>query len=304
MNRRAYRDARDVELLQTFNAKASAEAKGCGYLHPGDIPHHLFNGNKTYNPSDLPSIWEDENGVAAWVLVGPRRRGFDAQVRPSLRGTAFARDLYAYAEGRTIELMREHEIEGDDIEFEAWRCDQATGELLERMGWKRVAGAPWAVNRIRLEDAPAPSIPAGYTMRAVAGASEAASVAAVHASAFPGANWTSELYRYVMDSPGYAPEREFVTQAPDGTLAAFTGTWHDPINKTGLFEPVGTHAARRRRGLARALICFAMGKMVEAGMEHAIVVNQHSNEAARSLYRSCGFEPGWLIDDYTKPISR
>ncbi len=303
VRRRAYQDASDLQLLQSFNSAAIAKTKGCGYLHPGDIPHHLFNGNKYYEPADLLSIWEDEHGVSGWLLVGPRHRGFDAQIRPQLRGTAFAREVYEYAEERTVALMREHGIAGDEIEFEAWQCDGATGELLKQLGWERVVDAPWAVNRICLRDAPASSVPSGYRIRTVRGTEEAAAVAAAHASAFPGVKWTEPLYRYVMESPGYAPEREFVVEASDGTLAAFTVTWHDPINKTGLFEPVGTHVDHRRRGLARALLCFGMGKMVDVGMEYAIVVNHHANEASRSLYRSCGFAPWQLIDDYTKPIS-
>ncbi len=302
MKRRAYWDARDLELLQAFNAGAIADTKGCGYLHPGDIAHHIFNGNKYYNPPDLLSIWEDEHGVAAWVLAQPRHRSFDAQIRPNLRGSEFARDIYEYAERRTIELMREHKIEGDEIEFEAWQCDRATGKLLEELGWEPVADALWTVNRIGLKDAPVSPIPSGYAIRAVRGTEESAAVAEAHLSAFPSANWTPELYRYVMESPGYAPERELVVEASDGTLAAFTMIWHDPINRTGLFEPVGTHAEHRRRGLAKALLAFAMGRMAEAGMEHAIVVNSPSNEAAQSLYRSCGFKPWRLIDDYTKPI--
>jgi ribosomal protein S18 acetylase RimI-like enzyme len=302
MKRRAYQGTGDVALLQQFNSLALAETEGCGYLHPGDIPHHLFNGNKYYIPSDLLSIWEDEHGVAAWLLVGPRHRGFDAQVRPNLRGTAFAREVIEVAERRTIELMREHGVEGEEIEYEAYQCDEATQGLLEQMGWKRIVDTPWTVNRICLKDAPMATLPSGYRIRRVGGSEEAAAVANAHASAFPGANWTPELYRHVMESPGYAPEREFVVESSDGALAAFTVTWHDPLNKTGLFEPVGTHSEHRRRGLARALLCSAMQEMIRAGMEYAIVTNQHSNEAARSLYRSCGFTPWRLIDDYVKPI--
>lgn len=32
--------------------------------------------------SDLMTIWEDEHGVAAWVLADPNHKSFDAQVRP------------------------------------------------------------------------------------------------------------------------------------------------------------------------------------------------------------------------------
>jgi len=37
-------------------------------------------------------------------------------------------------------------------------------------------------------------------------------------------------------------------------------------------------------------------------MEYATVANTVTNEASRELYRSCGFKPWYLIDDYYKPI--
>ena len=54
-----------------------------------------------------------------------------------------------------------------------------------------------------------------------------------------------------MESPGYEPERELVIQAPDGTFVAFTVIRYDPLNSTGLFEPVGTHKDYRRRGFGQ-----------------------------------------------------
>ncbi|MEZ4619615.1 MAG: hypothetical protein R2867_29485 [Caldilineaceae bacterium] len=96
------------------------------------------------------------------------------------------------------------------------------------------------VNRAPLVDLPEPVLPAGYTIRATTGVDEVAALVAVHVGAF-GSTWTPELYRKVMESPGYAAEREFVVVAPDGAFAALTVTWHDEVNRTGLFEPVGTH---------------------------------------------------------------
>ncbi|MBN1859744.1 hypothetical protein JW848_11170 [Candidatus Bipolaricaulota bacterium] len=93
MHHRPYQGAADVELLQGFNAAAIAETDHCGYLHPGDIPHHIFSGNKHYDPRGLLRIWEDAHGVAAWILVGPRHKGYGAQVRPDLRGSDFEREV-------------------------------------------------------------------------------------------------------------------------------------------------------------------------------------------------------------------
>ena len=86
MRRRSYEGEADVARLQRFNAESIAATGGCGFLHPGDIAHHLFNGNKHFDPADLTTIWEDESGVAAWVLAQPTYRAYDIQVRHDLRG--------------------------------------------------------------------------------------------------------------------------------------------------------------------------------------------------------------------------
>jgi len=301
MERRTSRRDSDVALLQAFNAAATAETGGCGFVHPGDIPHRLFNGNKLFDPAEVLTVWEAGDRIAAWVLVGPSHRGFDAQVRPDLHGTDLERKVLVYAEHRTTELMRHHGIDGQRIETEAYRCDTTRTELLVELGWCLAPEPPWVVNRIRLDGLEEPDVPDGYTVRAARGVEEAAALAAVHAASF-GSTWTPETYRKVMQSPGY--EREFVVEAADGALAAFTVTWHDHVNRTGLFEPVGTHPEHRRRGLGKAMLLFGMREMRASGMQHATVVNEGRNVASAALYRSAGFAQWHLLDVYTKPLPR
>jgi GNAT superfamily N-acetyltransferase len=302
MRRRPYESDDDVALLQAFNAAAAAETGGCGYVHPGDIPHRLFNGNKYFAQSEVMTIWEDGAGVAAWVLVGPRHRSYDAQVRPDLRGAAFEREVLAFADARTAELMRLHGIAADAMAGDAFRCDEVRIALLSESGWVPDGEPPYVINRARIADLAAPTVPAGYAIRQATGVGEAAALAAVHAAAFPGAGWTTELYRGVMESPGYDPGRELVVEAPDGTLAAFAVTWHDDLNRTGLLEAVGTHPDHQRRGLGKAVVTHAARHMATTGMEFAIVANFMSNAASAALYRSVGFAPWHVLDGYTKPL--
>lgn len=301
MNVRRYRDEEDVVLLQAFNAAAIAETDGCGFIHPGDIPHRLFNGNKLFDPSDVLTIWEDSNGIAAWAMAAPRHHGFEAQVRPDLRDPPFEREVLEHAEAATRRLMSVHEISGERLEGEVYRCDTARGALLTELGWVPDGDPPWVLNRVALSSLAEPSVPDGYTIRAVRGIEEAGPLGEVHAASFDSA-WTPEMYAKVMRSPGYAPEREFVAEADDGTLAAFTVTWHDHLNHMGLFEPVGTHRDHRRRGVGKALILFAMRAMAADRMESATVVNEGTNDASRALYASVGFAPWHLLDGFSKPI--
>jgi ribosomal protein S18 acetylase RimI-like enzyme len=175
-------------------------------------------------------------------------------------------------------------------------------ELLTQSGWVPDGEPPYVINRARIAGMAEPVIPAGYSIRPVAGVEEAAAVAALHAAAFPGAGWTAEMYRQVMESPGYDPGRELVAETDAGVLAAFAVTWYDHLNRTGLLEAVGTHPDHRQRGLGRAVVTFAAHHMAAAGMEFAIVANFVSNAASGALYRSAGFEPWHVLDGYTKAI--
>ncbi len=301
MNVRRYRDGADVALLQAFNAAAIAETDGCGFIHPGDIPHRLFNGNKLFDPAEVLTIWEDPNGIAAWAMASPRHPGFDAYVRPDLRTPDFERQVLVYAENETRVLMRRHGIERDLFDGEAYRCDTIRATLLAELGWIPDTDPPWALNRAPLSKSAEPDVPDGYTIRAVRGIEEAGALGEVHGASF-GSTWTPEMYAKVMRSPGYAPEREFVAEAADGSLAAFTVTWHDHLNGTGLFEPVGTHRDHRRLGLGKALLLFAMRAMAADGMEYATVVNEGTNDVSRALYASVAFTPWHLLDGFTKPV--
>jgi GNAT superfamily N-acetyltransferase len=302
MIRRTYTGESDLMLLQNFNAAAIAVTDHCGYLHPGDIPHHIYNGNKYYDPAEMTTLWEDGRGVAAWLLVNLRHKSYDAQVRPDLRGGDFEREVLEYADDRTVELMRRHDIAGDCIYGDAFRGDTARVELLSALGWEPDNELPYVLNRTKIDSIDVPALPEGYSFRSAKGIEDAAALAEVHNGCFR-VNWTPELYRKVIESPGYAPEWELVIQAPDGTFAAFTVTWYDHLNRTGLFEPVGTHKDHRRRGFGRAIIMYGMQQMAAAGMKFATVAHFGHNEAARGLYQACGFKPWHVLDGYVKHIT-
>ena len=69
--------------------------------------------------------------------------------------------------------------------------------------------------------------------------------------------------------------------APDGQVAAFTVIWLDDRNRCALFEPVGTHPAFQRRGLARALMLHGLRVMAAAGMTRAVVEHDATNRRRR-----------------------
>jgi GNAT superfamily N-acetyltransferase len=302
MMRRTYAGEADLKLLQDFNAAAIAETDHCGYLHPGDIPHHLFNGNKNYDPAEVMTIWEDDQGVAAWLLADPNHKSFDAQVRPDLRGDDLEREVLEYAYDRTVDLMRRYNIASDCFYADAFQGDTARVELLTALGYEPDVGLPYVLNRTAISSITVPVLPGGFSFQSAKGIEDAPALADIHNAAFS-PNWTPALYRKVMESPGYDPKRELVIQAPDGSFVAFSIIWYDHLNRTGLFEPVGTHKDYRRLGFGQAIIMYGMQQMAAAGMKFATVAHFGDNEAARRLYQACGFKPWHLLDGYKKHIS-
>ena len=302
MIKRKYTGKPDLEFLQDFNATAIVATAHCGYLHPGDIPHHIYNGNKHYDPIELITIWEDDHGVAAWVLTNPSFKCFDAQVRPDLRGGDFERDVLELAYDLTANLMQQYNVDSEWVYADAFQGDSARSELLTTLGWEHDNEPPYVLNRTEINTIDIPALPEDFSFRAASGIEDAAALAEIHNAAFNPTNWTPELYRKVMESPGYDPKRELVIQAPDGTFVAFAVTWHDHLNRTGLFESVGTHKDYRRRGLGRAIVLYGLQEMAIAGMEFATVAHFGDNEAARGLYQSCGFKSWHLQDGYKKHI--
>lgn len=292
--------------LQEFNANQIHAHGRVGLMHPGDIPHRMFNALRREDPRQLVYLWEDDNdGIVAWTMLDPRGGGIDPQLAPAARHRwpDLERELITWSEHALLELLDERGSAAAYIETDAFADDPARTGVLTRLGWVLQETEVTMLSRRSLQDLAEPELPPGYLIRAVRGVEEAGPVSALHSAGF-GSSWTPELYRRVMESPGYAAERELVVEAPDGTLAGFCVTWPDAINRTGLFEPVAVHPDHRRLGLGSVLMRAGMAEMSKWGMEWAEVMYEAANPGSGRLYRGEGFEPLWTIQFYRKPVER
>jgi ribosomal protein S18 acetylase RimI-like enzyme len=290
--------AGELGLLQDFNGRAIAEVGHAGYVHPGDIVHRMFNGCRHYEVSRLFHIWEDGAGITAWVMLQPRHRSFDLQVRPDKRGGDLEVSLLLWAESELLGLLAETERPVTTLVIDVFADDAARIEAATKVGWQISHDSRYLTQR-STADPPLFSLPAGYTMR-TARRDEAAAIGALHGATF-GSAWQPGEYAALMVSFGYRPELEWLVVAPDGSLAGFTETWHDPISGRGLFEPVGVHPDHRRRGVGRALMARGLVHMAEAGLHTGTVCFEGDNAASRALYLGSGFEIAHEIAGYFKP---
>jgi GNAT superfamily N-acetyltransferase len=304
MTRRAYRGPSDVALLQEFNALLIQSHGRVGLMHPGDIPHRIFNALRRDDPYELVHLWEDGSGdVVAWALLDPRGAGYDAQVSPVARETVpgLEREVNIWSEETLLALMGERGSDARAIETDVFAADTARIELLERSGWIAQDDEAIILSRRSLMAVPEPDLRSGYRIRTVRGIEDAGPVSELHSAGFD-SSWTPQLYRRVMESPGYDKDRELLIEAPDGSLAAFCVMWADDVNRTGLFEPVAVHPEQRRRRLGSVLMRAGMARMRSWGMEWAEVMYEVDNPGSEALYRGEGFVPTWDVVLYRKPV--
>jgi GNAT superfamily N-acetyltransferase len=146
------------------------------------------------------------------------------------------------------------------------------------------------LNHRDLADLPPSSPPPGFRFRTAGDIGPAAAVQA-HIDAWHPSSFTEVSYAGVREMWPYREDLHVLLQAPDGTLAATAIIWLDPATGIAEFEPVGTHRAHRRQGLASALLLHGLHVARDAGATQMLVASlgADSRSAARDLYYGLGF---------------
>jgi GNAT superfamily N-acetyltransferase len=111
---------------------------------------------------------------------------------------------------------------------------------------------------------------------------------AAQQAAFAPSDLTVERYERVQRTWPYRAALDRIVLADDDVVVAFCTAWLDDENGAGLLEPVGTHPAHQRRGLAKAVCADALRALRKAGARTAQVC--FGSEAGHTTYRSIGFE--------------
>ncbi|MCY3780939.1 MAG: GNAT family N-acetyltransferase [Chloroflexi bacterium] len=301
MDARHYQRPADLCRAQTALMQWVREAGHCNYWHKGDIGHRLFNGCYKYDKAEVFRYWLGAAGeIAAFATLHPHWEVFDLQVAPALRFSDDHIKIFEFCERETLRLAAGFGISFDALAADAFDCDPAYIAFVEARGYT-LDKLGFIMTRHDLADLPEAELPAGFRF-CEATAADAARLADVHNHSFTN-KWNAESYGAVFRSPHM--EHEWVVVAPDGRFAAFTNLWIDDLNRSLLFEPVGTHSDFRRKGLAKALMTYALRRMKEErGIECAYVCHQppEVNPAAVALYASVGFERLHDIYEYKKPV--
>ncbi len=154
-----------------------------------------------------------------------------------------------------------------------------------------------SLQMIRPLDGPivVPHVPAGFSVRHVAGEHEVEALVALHRAAFGTKMMTVEERLAMMRVPDYDPALDLVAVALDGRLAAtcMCSISHEENVRTGRKEgytdPIATHPDFQRQGLAKALLLTGFHKLKQRGIETAVLGTSSENIAMQRTAQAVGF---------------
>ena len=133
-------------------------------------------------------------------------------------------------------------------------------------------------------------LPAGFTIRPLAGMQEVETYVALHRAAFESTSMTVEWRQRTLLTPFYNPELDLVLVAPDKTVVGFCVGWLDPYRAIGQIEPIGIHPNFQRMGFGNALLREMLRRFKVYGAKEARVETNSDRASAIRAYEAVGFE--------------
>jgi len=285
-----YRAAERARLRKFIMDLQASGEPGC--WHAGDLAWGLFLMSIRLDLSENVRLWQDEGGrLAGFAWFDPLDCFLLMHAWPGQGHDAAWAAMLAWGRARHAESASGRpDTERPRLRTSAFETDTDRMAWLEGQGLVRGDRMMVLFRRSLVGELPSPCLTEGFTVRQLSGDHEIAKRASAHREAFHPSRVSDEHYHRLRRMPEYAPELDLVAVAADGSVASFGLCWLDPVNKVGLFEPVGTRPAFQRQGLAKAVLAEGLRRMRSMGMERAIVCADYSNAPAQKLYASLGFD--------------
>jgi GNAT superfamily N-acetyltransferase len=230
---------------------------------------------------DVIHLWEADGQIIAMLNPDTPGEAF-FQIHPDFQSAELLEKMLDVAEAKLP-----NQKEDGNKELLSWvnENDILFKDILTRRGYVR---SRFKAEHMRMRfistslnaalPQPVPdSVPtAGYTVRALGDETELPARSWLSWKVFhpeePDENYQGwEWYKNVQRIPLYNRDLDILAVAPDGELAAFCTVWMDPVTRTAVFEPVGTHPNHQRRGLGKAVMSEGLRRAQKLGATLATV---------------------------------
>lgn len=310
---RGFRGSEDLEgMAAVINSRVSAE--GGDYHTSVESLAQQYEHLKNCDPERDIVVAEEAGTIIGYartvwedVAEGYRQYWVISETLPGHE--LLLHDLYAWAEGRAIEVAAEH----PPVEkYLVMWADQGTSraDVLARRGYVPFRYSAEMV-RPHLDLIPDRTLPDGVEVRPVDD-SQLRSIWEADVAAFRDA-WgytepSEEDWEAFLDSPNWDPSLWQVAWAGQRVVGQVRSFIDRAENEhfgrlRGYTEDISTAREWRGRGIATALICSSLRLLKEAGMQEAALgVDLDSPTGAPHLYRSLGYRQTRLEAVYRREI--
>lgn len=240
-------------------------------------------------------LWENPAGQLIGFAIMDMGTGYLIfEVTPQATGDDVEAQIIAWGEECIKRANRER---GKPITLQSGCPDDNTERiaLLEGHGFVVQEDRTLSMTRPLNEPLPALQLPAGFVIRHLEGEHEVEALVALHRAAFGTKNMTVEYRLAMMRVPEYEPALDLIAVVPDGTFAAYCMCYISREENAltgrvdGYTDPVATHPAFQRRGLAKALLLTGLDLLRQRGMETARLGTSSENIAMQRTAASVGF---------------
>ncbi len=245
--------------------------------------HHPDPNNYLEKFKDTVRMWETTDGQLVGVANRDGTELFYLQMHPDYRD--LEEEMVAWAEDHLAEKLPDGSRK---LITEVYEYDTPRQRLLEKRGYTKQADggvARWmhfgerALPEARLSE--------GYRLRSVHAEDlqDCQHIADLLNAAFHrNFHNAAEFQQFARTAPSYQEDLHLVAVAPDGSFGAFVGVIYEAENRRGLYEPVCTHPAHRKKGLAQSLMFEGLRRLKALGACEMTVETGLSMGPANALY--------------------
>jgi len=288
--------------LYNDNDMRAMEALACScrasHLHVTDLPYRLSSW--ALDDPENVRLWVDgQNQMFGWMVMQVSFYTLDFVCRPELE-VILLPEMLAWAYQRSLahpEIIPIGTPEGRPCWFVNVFADESTQiRILEEVGFANQANVgEYSWTKVWLErpaDLPVKDyrIPAGFSVRPMAGEAEAESYVDLHRATFGSKIMSVDWRKRTIRHPNHVADLDLVVEAPDGRLAAFCIGWLAAEAQVGQIEPLGCHPDFRRYALGRIALAEGLRRLKAHRAQKIHVETDNWRGTAKDLYESIGFQ--------------
>jgi mycothiol synthase len=249
---------------------------------------------------ELTRLWiDDASNLYGYAYIDPRFCHLCYEIDPQCETAEMHSEIIDWGISTFKQLKDEGKVKrGDSLDTNCDERDTLRIDRLKFSGFVPQDLMTLHLSRSLLEPIPPVKLPAGFTIRPVAGEEEVDAIVALYHDAYGSNRMERDDVLSIMRTTSYERELDLVAVSPEGRLAGLcTCNIEEDLNKIlphklGSTDPVLVHPDFQGLGLSRALICRAWELLRSRGIEVAELGTSSHNEKGIAAFTKTGY----LID--------